>query len=130
MTHTAVCLLPLIYSNTLLAAGQGDKITVISVGRTEQNLSESQVSMQVIDSEKMNRFTEDQMTEALRDIPEVDIVDSSLAGREQIRIRGEKASRVLVLIDSQEVTYQCAEPNYSLSLLIDPSYVEHVKVVK
>lgn len=130
MTRTAVCLLPLIYSNTPLAAGQEDEITVISAGRTEQNLWESPVSMQVIDSEKLNRFTGDQMAEALRDIPGVDIVDSSLAGRKQIRIRGEEASRVLVLIDGQEVTYQRAGPNYSLGLLIDPSYVERVEVVK
>lgn len=101
MTHTAVCLLRLIYGHTPLAAGQEDEITVISAGRTEQNLWESPVSMQVIDSEKLSRFTCDQMAEALRDIPGVDIFDSSLAGRKQIRIRGEEASRVLVLIDGQ-----------------------------
>lgn len=37
---------------------------------------------------------------------------------------------MLVLIDGQEVTYQRAGPNYSLGLLIDPSYVERVEVVK
>ncbi|WP_409311008.1 TonB-dependent receptor plug domain-containing protein [Pectobacterium sp. B1J-3] len=125
-----IFMLPFIYSSTINAAINNDEITVISAGRTEQNLWESPVTMQVIDNEKLNKYTGDSIAEALRDIPGIDITDSSLAGRKQIRIRGEEASRVLVLIDGQEVTYQRAGPNYSLGLLIDPSYLERIEVVK
>lgn len=130
MTSTVALLLPFIYCGTSAAVAQEDEITVISAGRTEQNLWQSPVSTQVIDSEKLNKFTGDSIAEALRDIPGVEITDSSLAGRKQIRIRGEEASRVLVLIDGQEVTYQRASPDYSLGLLIDPSYLERIEVVK
>ncbi|PWC23029.1 TonB-dependent receptor [Brenneria roseae subsp. roseae] len=129
-TPMVIFMLPFIYSNTINAAINSDEITVISAGRTEQNLWESPVSMQVIDNEKLNKYTGDAIAEALRDIPGVDITDTALAGRKQIRIRGEEASRVLVLIDGQEVTYQRAGPNYSLGLLIDPSYLERIEVVK
>ncbi|MBN3194355.1 TonB-dependent receptor plug domain-containing protein [Pectobacterium versatile] len=139
-THCALFMLPAIYSGAINAAPNdsstnhsttnSDEITVISAGRTEQNLWESPVTMQVIDNEKLNKYTGDSIAEALRDIPGVDITDTALAGRKQIRIRGEEASRVLVLIDGQEVTYQRAGPNYSLGLLIDPSYIERIEVVK
>ncbi|MEQ9995899.1 TonB-dependent receptor plug domain-containing protein, partial [Pectobacterium versatile] len=125
-THWALFMLPAIYSGAINAAPNdsstnhsttnSDEITVISAGRTEQNLWESPVTMQVIDNEKLNKYTGDSIAEALRDIPGVDITDTALAGRKQIRIRGEEASRVLVLIDGQEVTYQRAGPNYSLGL--------------
>ncbi|MEH0873940.1 TonB-dependent receptor plug domain-containing protein [Pectobacterium cacticida] len=130
-TYRALFMLPAIYSSIINAATNDsfinhtntgysaenhssinhDEITVVSVGRTEQNLWESPVTMQVIDNEKLSKFTGDSIAEALRDIPGVDITDSSLAGRKQIRIRGEEASRVLVLIDGQEVTYQRGGPN-------------------
>ncbi|MEH0835310.1 TonB-dependent receptor [Pectobacterium cacticida] len=149
-TYRALFMLPAIYSSIINAATNDsfinhtntgysaenhssinhDEITVVSAGRTEQNLWESPVTMQVIDNEKLSKFTGDSIAEALRDIPGVDITDSSLAGRKQIRIRGEEASRVLVLIDGQEVTYQRGGPNYSLGLLIDPSYIERIEVVK
>ncbi|MGI8473135.1 TonB-dependent receptor plug domain-containing protein [Pectobacterium brasiliense] len=139
-THWALFMLPAIYSGAINAAPNdsstnhsttnSDEITVISAGRTKQNLWESPVTMQVIDNEKLNKYTGDSIAEALRDIPGVDITDTALAGRKQIRIRGEEASRVLVLIDGQEVTYQRAGPNYSLGLLIDPSYIERIEVVK
>ena len=66
----------------------------------------------------------------LQDIPGVEITDNSLAGRKQIRIRGEASSRVLILIDGQEVTYQRAGDNYGVGLLIDESALERVEVVK
>ncbi len=66
----------------------------------------------------------------MQDIPGVEITDNSLAGRKQIRIRGEASSRVLILIDGQEVTYQRAGDNYSVGLLIDESALERVEIVK
>lgn len=43
---------------------------------------------------------------------------------------GEASSRVLILIDGQEVTYQRAGDNYGVGLLIDESALERVEVVK
>lgn len=66
----------------------------------------------------------------LQDIPGVEVTDNSLAGRKQIRIRGEASSRVLILIDGQVVSYQRAGQNYGAGLLIDESSLERIEIVK
>ncbi len=66
----------------------------------------------------------------LQDIPGVEVTDNSLAGRKQIRIRGEASSRVLILIHGQVVSYQRAGQNYGAGLLIDESSLERIEIVK
>ncbi|MEN1565355.1 TonB-dependent receptor plug domain-containing protein, partial [Pseudomonas aeruginosa] len=63
-------------------------------------------TIQVIDQQTLQNSTNASIADNLQDIPGVEITDNSLAGRKQIRIRGEASSRVLILIDGQEVTYQ------------------------
>ncbi len=75
---------------------------------------ESPATIQVIDQQTLQNSTNASIADNLQDIPGVEITDNSLAGRKQIRIRGEASSRVLILIDGQEVTYQRAGDNYSV----------------
>lgn len=91
---------------------------------------ESPATIQVIDQQTLQNSTNASIADNLQDIPGVEITDNSLAGRKQIRIRGEASSRVLILIDGQEVTYQRAGDNYGVGLLIDESALERVEVVK
>ncbi|AQZ76988.1 putative outer membrane receptor for iron compound or colicin [Escherichia coli] len=93
-------------------------------------LWESPATIQVIDQQTLQNSTNASIADNLQDIPGVEITDNSLAGRKQIRIRGEASSRVLILIDGQEVTYQRAGDNYGVGLLIDESALERVEVVK
>ncbi|MDF7666839.1 TonB-dependent receptor [Orbaceae bacterium ESL0727] len=104
-----------------------DDVIVISANRTETSLWDSPVTMQVIDSEQLAKFSGDSITEALRDIPGVTVTDSGMPGRKQIRIRGEIPDRVLILIDGQEFSYQRL---YGAGLLIDSESVERIEVVK
>jgi Outer membrane receptor for ferrienterochelin and colicins len=103
---------------------------VVTANRSETSLWESPATIQVIDSSTLRNSTSTSVADDLQDIPGVEITDNALAGRKQIRIRGEASSRVLILIDGQEVTYQRAGQNYGAGLLIDESALERVEVVK
>lgn len=107
-----------------------DETLVVTANRAESSLGESPATIQVIDSQVLQSSTHNTLADELRDIPGVEVTDNALAGRKQIRIRGEASSRVLILIDGQEVTYQRAGENYGAGLLIDTSALERIEVVK
>ncbi len=107
-----------------------DDMMVVTANRTESSLWESPATMQVIDRQTLQNSTSVSIADDLQDIPGVEVTDNSLAGRKQIRIRGEASSRVLILIDGQVVSYQRAGQNYGAGLLIDESALERVEVVK
>ncbi|ROP49897.1 hemoglobin/transferrin/lactoferrin receptor protein [Enterobacter sp. BIGb0383] len=103
---------------------------VVTANRAESSLWNSPATIQVIDNQTLEKTTRNTLADELRDIPGVEVTDNALAGRKQVRIRGEASSRVLVLIDGQEVTYQRAGENYGAGLLIDTSALERIEVVK
>jgi len=126
--------LPLFISGAVCAAtassSQKDETLVVTASRSESSLWESAATMQVIDQQTLKNSTNTSIADDLQDIPGVEVTDNALAGRKQIRIRGEASSRVLILIDGQEVTYQRAGQNYGGGLLIDESSLERIEVVK
>ncbi len=93
-----------------------EETLVVTTNRSASNLWESPATIQVIDQQTLQNSTNASIADNLQDIPGVEITDNSLAGRKQIRIRGEASSRVLILIDGQEVTYQRAGDNYGVGL--------------
>ncbi|WP_267443346.1 TonB-dependent receptor plug domain-containing protein [Erwinia psidii] len=103
---------------------------VITANRGETSLWHSPATIQVIDSNMLQNSTHVAIADDLQDIPGVELTDNALAGRRQIRIRGETSSRVLILIDGQQVTYQRAGQNYGAGLLIDASALERIEVLK
>ncbi|WP_308537643.1 TonB-dependent receptor [uncultured Kluyvera sp.] len=107
-----------------------EETLVVTANRSESSLWESPTTIQVIDHQTLQNSTSTSIADDLQDIPGVEITDNALAGRKQIRIRGEASSRVLILIDGQEVTYQRAGQNYGAGLLIDESALERIEVVK
>ncbi|MGE0971552.1 TonB-dependent receptor plug domain-containing protein [Klebsiella sp. WOUb02] len=115
---------------TSTAKTTGDETLIVTANRTESSLWESPATVQVIDRDTLNNSTSVSIADDLQDIPGVEVTDNSLAGRKQIRIRGEASSRVLILIDGQVVSYQRAGQNYGVGLLIDESALERIEVVK
>ena len=112
-------------------ASTSDEDTVIvTANRTESSLWDSPATIQVIDRQTLQNSTNVSIADDLQDIPGVEVTDNALAGRKQIRIRGEASSRVLILIDGQVVSYQRAGQNYGAGLLIDESALERIEVVK
>ena len=103
---------------------------IVTANRSASNLWESPATTQIIDQQTLQNSTNTSIADNLQDIPGVEITDNSLAGRKQIRIRGEASSRVLILIDGQEVTYQRAGDNYGVGLLIDESALDRIEIVK
>lgn len=125
--------LSLFVADTVSAATQqkaDDETLVVTANRSESSLWNSPATIQVIDSQTLQNTTHNALADELQDIPGVEVTDNALAGRKQVRIRGEASSRVLVLIDGQEVTYQRAGDNYGAGLLIDTSALERIEVVK
>lgn len=103
---------------------------VITASRSEESLWNSPATTQVIGQTGLQSSTNTSIADNLQDIPGVEITDNGLAGRKQIRIRGEASSRVLILIDGQEVTYQRSGQDYGVGLLIDESALERIEIVK
>ncbi|MBJ9240681.1 TonB-dependent receptor plug domain-containing protein [Citrobacter braakii] len=103
---------------------------IVTANRTESSLWDSPATIQVIDRQTLQHSTSVSLADDLHDIPGVEVTDNALAGRKQIRIRGEASSRVLILIDGQVVSYQRAGQNYGAGLLIDESALERIEVVK
>lgn len=107
-----------------------DDTLVVTTTRTASSLWNSPATIQVIDNQELMQSTSSSIADQLRDIPGVEVTDNNLAGRKQIRIRGETSSRVLLLVDGQEVTYQRGGQNYGAGILIDESAIERIEVVK
>ncbi|MEQ4618886.1 MAG: TonB-dependent receptor [Corticimicrobacter sp.] len=103
-----------------------DTITVVGT-RTETSIQNNPASVSVIDQEEIARRAPESIAEMLRDVPGVEVVDSSAAGMKRIRIRGESSRRVTILVDGQEIT---DHSTYGTPLLVDPSGVERIEVVR
>lgn len=117
-------------NTTAQSKPSNDDTLIITANRTESSLWESPATIHVIDRQTLQNSTSVSIADDLQDIPGVEVADNSLAGRKQIRIRGEASSRVLILIDGQVVSYQRAGQNYGAGLLIDESSLERIEVVK
>lgn len=117
-------------NTTAQAQSSNNDTLIVTASRTESSLWESPATIQVIDRQTLQNSTSVSIADDLKDIPGVEVTDNSLAGRKQIRIRGEASSRVLILIDGQVISYQRAGQNYGAGLLIDDSSLERIEIVK
>ncbi|MGI3452973.1 TonB-dependent receptor plug domain-containing protein, partial [Citrobacter arsenatis] len=117
-------------TSTTHASAPDDDTVIVTANRSESSLWDSPATIQVIDRQTLQNSTSVSIADDLQDIPGVEVTDNALAGRKQIRIRGEASSRVLILIDGQVVSYQRAGQNYGAGLLIDESALERIEVVK
>ncbi|WP_367945848.1 TonB-dependent receptor plug domain-containing protein [Aquamicrobium sp.] len=102
--------------------------TIAVIGtRTETSVQDNPASVTVLDRQEMERKTPESVAEMLRDVPGVEVVDSSAPGMKRISIRGESSRRVTILVDGQEIT---DHSDYGTPVLIDPSNVERIEVVR
>lgn len=102
---------------------------VVSGSRTEKILLDTPASISVITEQDIQRSGAEQVGELLRDVPGVEITDTSVAGAKRVQIRGEVGSNVLVLIDGQEISEQRSFHG-AAPLLVDPNMIERIEVVK
>ena len=129
LTITSLSLVPI-----FLAAGAQaqdgatwlDTIAVIGT-RTETAVQDNPASVTIVEREQMERKAPESVAEMLRDVPGVEVVDSSAPGMKRLSIRGESSRRVTILVDGQEVT---DHGDYGTPILIDPSTIERIEVLR
>ena len=108
------------------AATELDTITVAGT-RSEISLKDNPASVSVLDRKQIEQKSADSVAELLRDIPGVQVADSSAAGMKRIRMRGESSRRVTILVDGQEIT---DHSTFGTPILINPASIERIEVVR
>ncbi|WP_367931600.1 TonB-dependent receptor plug domain-containing protein [Aquamicrobium sp.] len=103
-----------------------DTIAVVGT-RTETSVQDNPASVTVVDQEEIAKKSGESIADMLRDVPGVEVVDDSIPGMKRLSIRGESSRRVTILVDGQEIT---DHSNYGTPILIDPSNVERIEVVR
>jgi len=81
-------------TSTTHASTLDDDTVIVTANRSESSLWDSPATIQVIDRQTLQNSTSVSIADDLQDIPGVEVTDNALAGRKQIRIRGEASSRV------------------------------------
>ena len=102
-------------------------LLVVTPTRTEQNLQDAPAAVSVVTSDDIVRAGPDGIAEALRDVPGVEITDAGQAGQKRIRIRGQEARRVAILIDGQEFL---DHREVGTPLLIAPESIDRIEVIR
>lgn len=108
----------------------GVQETIVVTGtRAERAAQSVPYSISVVGEEAIERSGADSAAEVLRDVPGVQITDTSLAGGKRVRIRGEMGSNVLILVDGREISEQRSFHG-AAPLLLDLFDVERVELVR
>lgn len=98
-------------------------ITLLGTG-LETTVFESPSAVSVIDEERISRIPPARVADYLKDIPGVRIEEQGIT---RIRIRGEEAHRVRILVNGQAIT---DHTTYGPPVVVDPSTVERIEVVR
>ncbi len=101
---------------------------VVTATKTERELVQVPASISVVDSDMMKAQPKATLAEMLQDISSVEVKDQGVPGLKKVTIRGDSASRILVLIDGQKVGSQKSMDG--IPLMIDPNNVERIEVIK
>ncbi len=131
LTKIAACLLPLCAVGAVLADDDDDVYTgtvQVTATRVAKDLMDVPLAVSVVTADEIKETAPATVADALRDVPGVSVENSSAPGLKRISIRGESTTNTLVLIDGQKVSDQ-RSPN-GVPLLIDPSEVERIEVIK
>ncbi len=96
--------------------------------RVEKELHDVPMSVTVVTAEDIRHSAARTVGELLEDIPGVQIQNDGSQGLKRVSIRGEDAFRTLILIDGQKVSEH--KSMSGAPLLIDPSRIERVEVIK
>ena len=108
------------------AAGGLEEI-VVTATRTEKLLRENPWSVSVLNEVQLLKQPKDQLAEILRDLPGLHVSDAGQSGQKRIRIRGEEARRMALLIDGQEFI---DHREVGVPMLVDTANISRVELVR
>ncbi len=100
---------------------------VVSASRKEEILEKVPSAVSVVNFSDIKDSMPLSVGDAVRDVPGVLLRDAGQPGFKRIRIRGERAKRVAILIDGQEFI---DHRDVGTPLLIDPQLIERIEVVR
>ncbi len=103
-----------------------EEIVVVGT-RSEKVYQENPYSISVLTKEAIRRSTKDQLADLLADSPGITLSDAGQAGQKRIRIRGEEARRMALLVDGQEFG---DHREVGVPLLVDISRIQRIEVVR
>lgn len=98
-------------------------ITLLGTG-LETTVFENPSSVSVVDEDEISRIPPARVADYLKDIPGVRIEEQGIT---RIKIRGEEARRVRILVNGQAIT---DHTTYGPPVVVDPSTVERIEVVR
>lgn len=122
----ACALLPAPYAGAAETVKAGD--VYVTATRVERELQQVPMSLTVMTAEDVQKSGARTVGELLQDVPGVQINNSGGQGIKRIKLRGEDETRTLILIDGQKIVENKSMDG--VPLLIDPSRIERVEVIK
>ena len=101
---------------------------VVTAARTQQQLLDTNASVSVVNADQTANLGRDNIPEMLRTAPGVRLVSDGTPGVKRVAIRGESATRTLILVDGQRIDDQ--KNKSGAPLLINPYFTDRIEVVK
>lgn len=100
----------------------------VTASRVERELLDVPMSVSVVTREDIERSGAQTIGDLLDLVPGVRITPDGGQGMKRAKIRGEDSFRTLVMIDGQKISEQ--KSMSGSPMLIDPSMVERIEVIK
>ena len=127
LSTASAALLGAVFASPALAQDETDYaldvITITGSGLPTEVMN-SPSSVTVVDEEQIKSIPPSSVANLLKGVPGVRVTES---GIERIKIRGESAQRVAIMIDGQKIT---DHTNYGTPILISPTEIERIEVVR
>lgn len=100
----------------------------VTATRVAHDLMDVPMSVGVVSAEEISRKGVTTIGEVIRDVPGVELNNDGTPGLVRVSIRGEGTMRTTILIDGQKISEH--KSMSGTPILIDPSAVERVEVIK
>lgn len=100
----------------------------VTATRVARDLMDVPMSVGVVTADEISKMGVSSIGEVIRDIPGVEMNNDGTPGLVRVSIRGEGTMRTTILIDGQKISEH--KSMSGAPILIDPSAVERVEVIK
>ncbi len=101
---------------------------LVTATRTEKKAAEVPMTLSVITEEEIAKSGAATLADLLKDIPGVQLSSTGSAGIFRLSLRGESASRTLIMVDGVKISEQKSMDG--APLLVDVNSIERVEVIK
>jgi hemoglobin/transferrin/lactoferrin receptor protein len=100
---------------------------VVTATRSQKSVQSNPWSVSVLNEDQLRHSTLDQLADVLADLPGLYVSDAGQPGQKRLRIRGEEARRMALLIDGQEFV---DHREVGVPLLVDTANLARVEMVR